>query len=241
MGFDSSMIMTIVIVVVVIVISLASFIPMIFIFGKFFKRQAATAKLMQTGEAAQGQILSIQETGTRINDQPEVAVALMVTRPGQAPYQVQTTIVVSVLMIPRLQPGMSVPVKVDPMNPQSVAIDKGALGMGGMPAMGMQGMGGMPGMGMPAQAMPQPQYGQPPPQPGMPYGQQPGMPPQQAMPYGQPGMMPGGMSQQQAMAMAQQAMAQPPAGGAIIYCQQCRNPYAIANPRCPNCGAAKPG
>ena len=224
MGFDSSMMMTGIIVVVVIVVSLASFIPMILIFGKFFKRQAATAKLMQTGEAAQGQILSIQETGTRINDQPEVAVALMVMRPGQAPYQVQTTVVVSMLMIPRLQPGMTVPVKVDPMNPQSVAIDKTSLGMGGMAMGGVQVIGGMPGMGMPQQ----PQYGQP------------GMMPQQPQ-YGQPGMMPGGMSQQQAMAMAQQAMAQPPAGGAIIYCPQCRNPYAIANPRCPNCGAAKPG
>lgn len=214
-------IFTIVIVLVVVVVSLASFIPMIYFFGKFFKRQAATAKLMQSGQPAQGQILAIQETGTRLNDQPEVAVSLMVTRPGQAPYQTQTTLVVSVLMIPRLQPGMTVPVRVDPANPASVAIDQSALGMGGMPAMAA------PGMGM------APQYGQP----AMPYAQ-PGMP--QPMPYAQPGMMPGAMPPQ-AMAMAQQAMAQPPAGGGIIYCAQCRNPYAIANPRCPNCGAPKPG
>lgn len=210
-------IMTIGIVAVVLVITLASFIPMIFIFGKFFKRQAANAKLMQSGVSAQAQILSIQETGTRINDQPELLLVLSVASPGQAPYQTQAITVVSFLMIPKLQPGMMVPVKIDPANPMSVAIDQAALGAVPM------GMGAV--------------------QPGMPYGMQPAVQP--AMPYGvQPGMPYGaqpGMYPQQAMAMAQQAAMQAPAGGSIITCPQCRNPYAIANPRCPNCGAPKPG
>jgi hypothetical protein len=212
---DSGLIMGVGIAVVVVVITLASLIPMFFIFGKFFKRQAANAKLQQTGQPAQGQILAIQETGTRINDQPELAVTLNVNRPGQAPYQVQTTMVVSMLMIPRLQPGMTVPLKVDPMNPQVVAIDQASLGAVPMGMVG--GMGPMQG------AMPN--YGQP---------------PMAGMAGMNPAMMPGGMNPQQAMMMAQQAAAQAPAGGGILTCPQCRNPYASANPRCPNCGAAKP-
>jgi hypothetical protein len=217
---------------ITIVVLLATIVPIALFLVPFLKRQAQASKVLQSGMSAQAQILTAQETGTRINDQPEVMMTLLVQIPGQAPYQAQTTSVLSHMLLARVQPGMTVPVKVDPANLQQVALDKGALSA--VPMMGMGGM--MPGM-MPQQQMmpgmmPQQQM------PGMmPQQQMPGMMPQQQM---MPGMMPGGMSQQQAMAMAQQAMAQPPAGGAIINCPRCGGPYAVANPACPHCGTPRP-
>ena len=259
--------LSIVIPVVVSVIVLASFIPVFIFLRKFMKRQAEGARLQQTGLPAQGQIVSAQETGTRINDQPEVLLTLNVQRPGHPPYQAQATAIISSLMIPRIQPGMTVGLKVDPANPARVGLDMAALHGGAVAAPGYAGMAGAMGAGMSPQAaamaanpyaaaaaghaaaaqagayaaqqsaVAHQQYAQ--------QAAAAGYNPQAA--YAQAaaqapmaGVNPYGMSQDQLMAMAHQAAAMPPAGGAILTCAQCGNPYASANPRCPNCGAAKP-
>jgi hypothetical protein len=234
---------------ITVVVIAATVIPLALFLVPFLKRQAQASKVLQSGMSAQAQILSAQETGTRVNDQPEIAFTLMVQVPGRPPYQAHATSIMSHMMLMRVQPGMTIPVKVDPANPQSIAVDKAALsaapmmGMGAMPGV-MPGMMQQPMMPqqqimgqqqmMPQQMMPQQMM----PQQMMP--QQ--MMPQQMMPQQMmPGQAPGGMSQQQAMALAQTCLAQPPAGGAIINCPRCGGPYAVANPFCPHCRTPRPG
>jgi hypothetical protein len=104
--------------------------------------------LLASGEPAQAQILSIEQIGMKLNDQPGVRFALQVTRQGHPPYQANAQAFVSLLNIPRLQLGATVPVKVDPGNPLQVAIDMtqlGAMPMGGMQAGMMPGTAPMPG------------------------------------------------------------------------------------------------
>jgi hypothetical protein len=67
--------------------------------------------------------MSLSDTGVTINDNPQVALTLYVQSPMHGAYQVQTTSIISRLAIPRVQPGQSVPVKIDPQNPQNVVLD----------------------------------------------------------------------------------------------------------------------
>jgi hypothetical protein len=94
-----------------------------YIFYKVFKKMGDSSRLRQIGIPGTGQILSLSDTGMTINDNPQVALTLNVTSPHDGSYQVQTTSIISRLSIPRVQPGMSVPVKIDPQNPMNVVLD----------------------------------------------------------------------------------------------------------------------
>jgi hypothetical protein len=83
---------------------------------------AAKANLAVTGLPAQGRLLSMQQTGTMINMQPEVMAMVEVHHPQMGPYQVRTTVVVPITSIPQFQPGATVQVRINPQNPQDVAI-----------------------------------------------------------------------------------------------------------------------
>jgi hypothetical protein len=164
--------------------------------GGLAKAKKEEARILSTGAPAQGQIMAVQQTGTYVNNNPQVVIVVQVTPQGGQPYQTQITKVVSMFEIPQFQVGTAVSLRIDPMNPMNVAI-AGGLQAGmpqGMPQQQMpQGMPpqGMP-QGMPPQQMQQP--GMPPQQmqqPGMPpqQMQQPGAPPQQGG-YPQPGQQP---------------------------------------------------
>ncbi|HEY4120186.1 MAG TPA: DUF3592 domain-containing protein [Byssovorax sp.] len=88
------------------------------------KGSAERQRLLQSGEHAQGRILSTQETGTRINGHPLVNIALEVhPQNGQPPFQAVCSMTVSMMTAPRLQPGMTVGVRYDPQKQGAVAID----------------------------------------------------------------------------------------------------------------------
>jgi hypothetical protein len=80
------------------------------------------SQILQTGIPAMATIVGLADTGMLVNYQPQVRIALQVQPPNGAPYQTEVTMVVSQLMIPRVQPGMQVPVKIDPKDPSKVAI-----------------------------------------------------------------------------------------------------------------------
>jgi hypothetical protein len=150
-------------IVLIIAISLvATVVPLglvgFFVF-RLLKGSAERQKLLQTGVAGTAQVLSVQQTGTYINNQPEVMVALMVSRAGMAPYQVNTTMILSLLDVPRLQPGASVAVKIDAADPQKVAVDlsQAAALPGMMPQAAMNFGAQPPGYGAPPAG-----YGAPP-------------------------------------------------------------------------------
>jgi hypothetical protein len=79
-------------------------------------------QLAMTGLPAMGRLLYVQQTGRMVNFNPEVLASVEVHHPQMGPYQVQTTVVVPQIAIPRMQPGAQVEVRVNPQNPQDVAI-----------------------------------------------------------------------------------------------------------------------
>jgi hypothetical protein len=71
---------------------------------------------------AQATILNMWDTGTTLNDNPQVGLLLEVHPIGGQPYQVQTKSLVSRLKIPMIQIGNVVPVKYDPRDPSKVVL-----------------------------------------------------------------------------------------------------------------------
>jgi hypothetical protein len=82
---------------------------------------AAKEQVAMTGTPMTARVLAMQQTGTMVNMNPQVQAALEVQGP-QGPYQVQTLAVIPQMNIPQFQPGMMVNVRVNPMNPQDVAV-----------------------------------------------------------------------------------------------------------------------
>jgi hypothetical protein len=87
------------------------------------RRSAQRRQLLATGTRAQARIVSIQETGVRINEQPEVLFTLDVQPDGRPGFRAQCRATISVLMAPRVQPGMTTTVRYDPQDPTKVAIE----------------------------------------------------------------------------------------------------------------------
>ena len=83
---------------------------------------ADSQRLMMQGTVATGIIKATRDTGMTVNDSPQVEFDLDVTLPGQPPYMVTHRQVVNRLQIPSIQPGNAVPLRVDPMDINTVLI-----------------------------------------------------------------------------------------------------------------------
>jgi hypothetical protein len=69
------------------------------------------------------QVLSIQTTGTMINQSYVLKIALRVQIPGRQPYDVTVSRQIHPIQMPAIQPGTVIPVQVDAANPQNVQFD----------------------------------------------------------------------------------------------------------------------
>ncbi len=99
------------------------FVVPIFVLVRWMRGSAERNRILAGGIPAQATIMRIWETGMRINDAPQVGFQLHVhPQLPMQPYVTESTMVVSQLMIPRIQPGAVVPVKLDPADPRKVAI-----------------------------------------------------------------------------------------------------------------------
>jgi hypothetical protein len=78
-------------------------------------------QVAMTGTPMTARVIQMQQTGAMINFQPQVQAMLEVQGP-QGPYQVQTMVVVPHINIPQFQPGATINVRVNPQNPQDVAV-----------------------------------------------------------------------------------------------------------------------
>ena len=78
--------------------------------------------LQLNGKVGSAQISAMRDTGMTVNDNPTVEFDLAVSVDGASPYMVTHRQVISRLAIGHFQPGATIPVKVDPANPQSVLI-----------------------------------------------------------------------------------------------------------------------
>jgi hypothetical protein len=90
-----------------------------------FTGENVARDIRANGLPATATVLQIWETGTRINDNPVVGFLLEVDADGMEPYQAETKALISILLIPQIQPGAVLNVMYDPRNPQRVALDIG--------------------------------------------------------------------------------------------------------------------
>jgi hypothetical protein len=81
-------------------------------------------RLHQTGTAASARILEIWDTGITVNEDPVIGMRVEITRPDGTTYTPSIPkSLISRLDIPRFQPGATVSVRIDPRNPDVVALD----------------------------------------------------------------------------------------------------------------------
>ena len=86
-------------------------------------RQAETAhRLLDTGRQGTATVTALRDTGVTINDNPQVELDLDVAVQGMPVYPVTHRQVISRLAIMGFQPGATLPVRVDPLQPRSLII-----------------------------------------------------------------------------------------------------------------------
>ena len=92
----------------------------------YFRNQRKRAEaLMATGTQGEATILSLQDTGMRINYDPSVTMQLEIRLPNIAPYQLTKTLTVPIIRLSQIQVGSVVQVMVDmadPTNPAKVGL-----------------------------------------------------------------------------------------------------------------------
>jgi hypothetical protein len=101
--------------------------------GRLFGSDEADVEV--AGLSGTATIVSLREGGPYVNDRPTITMELDVELPGRDVYRGQARQTVGRLVIGRLQPGATIPVRVDPGDPAKVSVDEPAmLGGPGAPA-----------------------------------------------------------------------------------------------------------
>jgi len=70
-----------------------------------------------------GKIVSLERTGTLVNHQPQVDIAIKFTTNEGEEITASERRIVSLTDLPQVQPDMMVPIRYDPSNPQKIKID----------------------------------------------------------------------------------------------------------------------
>lgn len=99
-----------------------SLVSVFVVFSTLFKASARRKVLLRRGVDASAKLMVVEQTGTRVNDQPMLRLRMMVEVPGKAAYAVLHREVVPQIRLAHLQPGMDLPVKVDPQDRRNMAI-----------------------------------------------------------------------------------------------------------------------
>jgi hypothetical protein len=79
--------------------------------------------IAKSGIAAQATIQNVWQTGTYVNNNPQIGMQLEVRPPTGMPYIAQTNAIIPLVNIPQFQPGAVVPVKIHPTDPSKVQLD----------------------------------------------------------------------------------------------------------------------
>jgi Protein of unknown function (DUF3592) len=111
--------------VVTVLATVGPFVLIFYLIKKSNEKKEADRKLMATGDPARATVLALEETGMLINNQPLVNLKLQIVRHGQPPYEHTHQMVLSMLNLPQVQPGATIPVRVDPENPKRIALELG--------------------------------------------------------------------------------------------------------------------
>lgn len=87
-----------------------------------FTGEDVASQIRASGVPAKATVLRIWETGTRVNENPVVGFELEIHVEGLPAWKAETKALVSILAIPRIQPGEVLDVFYDPADPTRVAI-----------------------------------------------------------------------------------------------------------------------
>jgi hypothetical protein len=126
---------------------------------KWQKGYAEAQRIKAQGVPGQATIMSMQQTGVYVNEQPQIELQLQVQDEMYGSRQVTLKEYVPLMLLGTLSSGRPLPVKVDPANPSNVVIEWESAMSGGMP------MAGAPGAGQFAMGQMQPMPTPPPPLP----------------------------------------------------------------------------
>jgi len=121
--FGGSMVFTLVIIAASCVFTLVILAGTGVLIWWIMKRVSPNQNILQNGIPAQATIRQVWQTGTFINENPQVGMQLEVRPPGGAPYVTQVNVVVPLINIPQFQPGTVVPVKISPTDASKVELD----------------------------------------------------------------------------------------------------------------------
>ena len=89
----------------------------------FFKPMLNASRLQKTGISGKATILEVRDTGVTINNNPQVKLIVEIKNSFGQRYNATIRTLVSRLNPFAYQPGMEVPVKIDPKNEQNVVLD----------------------------------------------------------------------------------------------------------------------
>jgi hypothetical protein len=101
------------------------------------RRAADVDRVLTTGLAGTAQITGMTQTGMYLNEQPQVALNLLITVPGRPTYAASHKSFVPLILLGRLTSGQPLPVKVDPVDMSKVVVDWQNAGFGGFPTAAM--------------------------------------------------------------------------------------------------------
>jgi hypothetical protein len=122
-----TMLLTLVIVVVagvfsVLITAVSLAIPG-FLLWRLYKGNAANNAILTTGIRAPALVLEVATTGVTVNQSPQVRIGVQV-QPADGPtFPAQLTAYVSIVAIPRIQPGCIITVRYDPTDHSKVAME----------------------------------------------------------------------------------------------------------------------
>lgn len=103
---------------------LAVFGGMFYLFYRlFFKPMLNASRLQKTGIPGTARIVEVRDTGVTINNNPQVKLIVEVKNSFGQRYNATIRTLVSRINPFAYQPGMEVPVKIDPKNEQNVVLD----------------------------------------------------------------------------------------------------------------------
>ena len=86
-------------------------------------KAAAVRRVLETGIAGKGTIVTMAQTGLIVNLSPQVRMTLSVEVPGRPTYQADLKVIVPLLVVGRLTSGAPLAVRVNPADPSNVVID----------------------------------------------------------------------------------------------------------------------
>ena len=97
------------------------------VFGSTFKSMSTNRNVLQTGVSAPAVILSVQDTGVTMNDNPQARIRLRVMPMNGEAFEAEVTQIIGRFQVGMVVPNGSAMVKYDPNDKTKVAIESFGL------------------------------------------------------------------------------------------------------------------